>query len=92
MVDIGSGAKRETDDWFLSRYAAYLIAMNSDTSKPEVGAAQTYFTVQTRRQELQDQLTPVEQRGFARERLTLAKAWIKGQSPPELRKCRVCTL
>src|SRR5262245_58692966 len=36
MVNIGSGAKRKTDDWFLARYACYLIAMNGDTSKPEI--------------------------------------------------------
>src|SRR5689334_8796499 len=39
MVNIGSGAKRETDDWFLSRYACYLIAMNADSRKEEVAHA-----------------------------------------------------
>jgi hypothetical protein len=62
MVNIGSGVKRATEDWFLSRSACYLIAMNADSSKEEVAYAQTYFTIQTRRQEQADQLTAVERR------------------------------
>jgi len=54
MVNIGSGAERERDNWYLSRYACHLIAMNGDPTKPEVGHAMTYFAIQTRRQELQD--------------------------------------
>jgi DNA-damage-inducible protein D len=54
MVNIGSGAEREKADWFLSRGACYLIAMNADSSKEEVGHAMVYFAVQTRRQEDQD--------------------------------------
>lgn len=69
MVEIGSGAKRETDDWFLSRYACYLIAMNGDATKREVALAQTYFTVQTRRQEIDDQLGAEEHRRLLRERV-----------------------
>lgn len=69
MVNIGSGAKRVTDDWYLSRYACYLIALNSDASKPEVGAAMTYFVVKARLQELQDKLTDAERRALQRERL-----------------------
>jgi DNA-damage-inducible protein D len=53
-VSIGSDALRGRADWFLSRYACYLIAMNGDTTKEEVGHAQTYFVAQTRRQEIQD--------------------------------------
>lgn len=52
MVGIGSGAKVEVEDVFLDRYACYLIAMNGDTAKPEIAAAQRYFAVQTRLQEL----------------------------------------
>lgn len=69
MVDIGSGAKRETDDWFLSRYACYLIAVNGDTAKPEIGFAQKYFLVQARKQEQQEQLTEVERRALLRDRV-----------------------
>jgi len=54
LVPIGSGAHREKADWYLTRYAAYLIAMNADSSKAEVGHAMTYFAVKTRRQEIQE--------------------------------------
>lgn len=53
MVDIGSGAKREVADIRLSRYACYLIVQNGDPSKPVIALGQTYFAIQTRRQELQ---------------------------------------
>jgi DNA-damage-inducible protein D len=54
MVDIGSGAKREVPDVRLSRYACYLIVQNGDPSKPVIANGQTYFAMQTRRQELND--------------------------------------
>jgi DNA-damage-inducible protein D len=54
MVGIGSGAQREVEDWALSRYACYLVIQNADPSKPLVALGQTYFAVQTRRQELAD--------------------------------------
>lgn len=54
MVNIGSGARREIADVRLSRYACYLIVQNGDPSKPVIAEGQTYFAVQTRRQELQD--------------------------------------
>jgi DNA-damage-inducible protein D len=69
MVAIGSGAQRETDDWYLSRYACLLIAMNAEGSKPQVAHAMTYFAIQTRRQELQDQIAETEKRLQVRLRL-----------------------
>ncbi|NOT30127.1 MAG: DNA damage-inducible protein D [Planctomycetes bacterium] len=52
MVSLGSGARRELADVALTRYAAYLIAQNGDPHKEEIAFAQTYFAVQTRKQEL----------------------------------------
>jgi len=52
MVSIGSGAQRELQDLKLSRYACYLVVQNGDPSKPVIAAGQTYFAIQTRRQEL----------------------------------------
>jgi len=62
MVDIGSGARRQQADYFLSRAACYLIAMNGDPAKPEIAAAQAYFAIQTRRMELADQQLEDEKR------------------------------
>ena len=52
MVEIGSGAQRQIEDVRLSRYACYLIVQNGDPSKPVIANGQTYFALQTRRQEL----------------------------------------
>lgn len=54
MVPIGSGALRPVPDVHLSRYACYLIVQNGDPSKPVIANGQTYFALQTRRQELAD--------------------------------------
>ncbi|MEP7284235.1 MAG: DNA damage-inducible protein D [Chloroflexota bacterium] len=56
MVSIGSDAKREVEDMHLSRYACYLVVQNADPSKEVVALGQTYFAVQTRRQEVADDL------------------------------------
>jgi DNA-damage-inducible protein D len=54
MVSIGSGAERIMDSYGLSRYACYLIVQNGDPTKPVIANGQTYFAIQTRRQELAD--------------------------------------
>jgi len=57
MVSIGSQTEREVEDWHLSRFACYLIAQNGDPRKPEIAEAQKYFAIQTRRQELSDEMS-----------------------------------
>jgi DNA-damage-inducible protein D len=60
MVEIGSNAKRELEDMHLSRYACYLVVQNADPSKEVVALGQTYFAVQTRRQEVADEVALAE--------------------------------
>lgn len=55
MVSIGSGAEREILDIHLTRYACYLTAQNGDSRKKPIAFAQTYFAIQTRRQEIRDE-------------------------------------
>jgi DNA-damage-inducible protein D len=62
MVSIGSGAQKKKDDYFLSRLACYLIAIEGDARKPEIAAAKSYFVVQTKRQEEFDALPEDEKR------------------------------
>src|SRR3989344_7162223 len=54
-VGLGSGAEREIEDLLLTRYACYLIAQNGDPRKEEIAFAQSYFAIQTRKQELIEQ-------------------------------------
>src|ERR1700728_2359319 len=78
MVEIGSGAKREREDFALSKYACYLIAMNGDTSKPEIATAQAYFVEQTHLQESQALLTEEERRAQIRDRVRDANRRLSG--------------
>lgn len=69
MIEVGKGAMVPTQDVFLTRYACYLVAMNGDSNKSEIATAQAYFAIQTRKQEVQEQLTGEEQRIRLRERV-----------------------
>lgn len=66
MVHIGSNTVREVRDWKLDRYACYLIAQNGDPKKQEIAMAQTYFAIQTRRQEIFEQFSVSDKRLFIR--------------------------
>lgn len=66
MVKIGSNTVRKVRDFKLDRYACYLIAQNGDPNKSEIAMAQTYFAVQTRRQEIFEQLPDTSKRLFIR--------------------------
>lgn len=70
MVSVGSNAVREVKDWKLDRYACYLVAQNGDSKISQIALAQSYFAIQTRKQEIFQNLPDNERRLFIRKEVS----------------------
>ncbi len=78
MVRTGSNTVRPIKDWKLDRYACYLVAQNGDSHKLEIAGAQTYFAIQTRKQEILDSLPQAERRIHIREGMRIENRFLFG--------------
>jgi len=77
-IDMPKGAKKDIGDIMLTRYASYLIAQNGDPRKEEIAFAQTYFAIQTRKQEILEERIALTERLQAREKLTATETELSG--------------